>query len=209
MESGFKFRSPGSKIQLWTATPLPLVEYTSNLCFHSHVDIHPVLLSHGPFGGNKLTSQWTRHMVSLQRSQDWLAFFLFFMMCEPAGLTITSGPSISCSLPGLLLLGIPSRLQDLAQTSVSSESLSQLHTLTLCFPNTLNKYLTEASIAQHCHAWRMSLSSPWDACSMRMGPVSYLTQWSSQHALLALAAHSKCSGNVVAWSNENFFLQGP
>lgn len=105
MESGFKFRSPGSKIQLWTATPLPLVEYTSNLCFHSHVDIHPVLLSHGPFGGNKLTSQWTGHMVSLQRSQDWLAFFLSFMMCEPAGLTITSGPSISCSLPGLLLLG--------------------------------------------------------------------------------------------------------
>ena len=46
MESGFKFRSPDFKIQLFMATPLRLLEYTSNLCFHSHMDTHTTLLSH-------------------------------------------------------------------------------------------------------------------------------------------------------------------
>lgn len=153
------------------------------------------------------------YVVSLQRSQKWLAFFLlFFIMCFmkcPHGLTgitmmsvfhvtMMSSHKLFPSWPapsGQFFVGF--RIELKHQSLL--EAWPNWHP-GLVFPQHPEQSSNrKAVMALHYHDWLTSPSSLWGACSVRVGLVSCFTQWSNQYTFLPLAAHSK--GSNVAWSN--------
>lgn len=115
-----------------------------------------------------------------------------------------SPPPLSCSLPGLLFLGNSFLTLGFWSNISPFWKPDPINTLALCFQSILNEHLTETCTALHCHGQLTSLLSLWGACSVRVGLVSYCTQWSNQHGLLPLAAPSKCSINA-AWPIEDLY----
>lgn len=191
------------------------MKYT-NLCFQSYIDRCLIFQSQRTHlvQVRSPANEWASLCCLTSKKSGWRGIFLvFLLLCSIWCLHGLTGltkmfrlllPPLSYSRPGLLLLGNSFLAPGFSSNISPFWKPDPIDTLTLCFQSILNEHLTETCTALHCHGQLTSLLSLWGACFVRVGLVSYFTQWSNQHGLLPLAAPSKCSINA-AWSNEDLY----